>query len=172
MYAYLSGMYRFFFFFFTVGQLLSSSSQEMSNSEVIISSSSRQVVPGSQQLHCNQETMVWLHTHCVPAGSMTRLCLWPQHLTALLSKNWVQSISLKWLVGFLHFLLSLSQMSYSNSNSSCENHQNETGEMLFVINSHCQNLRSELHAYVCADFQKRSFPGTPPKNWGITLKGR
>ncbi|XP_035860220.1 xin actin-binding repeat-containing protein 2 isoform X2 [Sander lucioperca] len=32
--------------------------QEMSNSEVTVSSSSRQVVPGSQQLNFNQETMV------------------------------------------------------------------------------------------------------------------
>ncbi|KAI3356215.1 hypothetical protein L3Q82_017462, partial [Scortum barcoo] len=44
--------------FHCIWQKLSSSSQEMSNSEVTVSSSSRQVLPGSQQLNFNQETMV------------------------------------------------------------------------------------------------------------------
>lgn len=69
----LCGMHRYMYF--TVWQPLSSSAQEMSNSEVTVSSSSRQVVPGSQQLHFNQETTVLQHIFChCPAGSRMRLC--------------------------------------------------------------------------------------------------
>lgn len=58
-----------------------SSSQEVASSEVIVSSSSsssgRQVVPGSQQLHFNQETMVKLDfffpPRCATGGSRTRM---------------------------------------------------------------------------------------------------
>lgn len=66
----------------------------------------------------------------------------------------------------------LTQVSHSNSNleSSLENHQNETGEIIFppaIAFPLGMRLKIEVPAItfcICVDFQRRSFLDTPPKN--------
>lgn len=86
----------------------------------------------------------------------------------------------QWLHFFMeivtHLFLLYTQASHSERNltSSYQNQQNETGRMKFRY-FYCQphaarSLPNKLKRAFIFMIQKKTFPDTPQKNWGITLK--